>query len=226
MSESLLIPVWPPKPTAEPDFLHCGLDAFHLKENWFSHDRRGIHGIGHAARVLVWATFLADWMIEKEQHVDLDVVRCAAVLHDVRRICDGRDPDHGRRCGRWIMNESPAFRHLDEARRSLVAYCCEWHVPPDIEAPAMPLELVCLKDADALDRVRFEGLDARFLRTAMARAIVGQARFLWSISEASRQRKEDPWAAVRTTAMKMGLWNRNRTISCEALRERLSYFRC
>ena len=85
------------------------LDRYRPRPEWFAHDPDGIHGIAHVTRVLVWAEQLAAWMHDHGRPVDVEVVRCAAVTHDVGRHDDGRDPEHGRRSARWVRAHRAAL---------------------------------------------------------------------------------------------------------------------
>ena len=137
--------------------------------------------------------------------VDVEVVRCAAVTHDVGRHDDGRDPEHGRRSARWVREHREALPvALDDRQLEALAYCCEWHVPPDAQAPRWPNELVCLKDADGLDRVRISDLDPRRLRTKPARRLTRSARRLFE--ECWLAGDGDPWQQVRNAALAQGQW--------------------
>jgi hypothetical protein len=179
----------------------------------YLHDVSGIHGAGHAGRVMVWASLIGGWMQQQGIAVDLDVVRWSATLHDVRRLHDGHDPLHGARCSAWIREGGFAASHglpasrLNADQLDQIAYCCTWHVPPDQAAPVMTPELTCLKDADALDRVRLGGLNRRFLRTGFAAALVQQAQFLCDTSEVQCGFRQDQWRAVRQAAQRMGIWS-------------------
>ncbi|NDP60585.1 MAG: HD domain-containing protein [Oxalobacteraceae bacterium] len=208
-------------PSCEQDFVPASsLPAMLSWDRWrpagacYLHDAGGIHGTGHAGRVLVWSSLIANWMRQQGVAVDLDVVRWSAVLHDVRRLHDGHDPLHGARCGAWIRDGGFAASHglraseLDARQLEQIAYCCTWHVPPDRAVPAMTPELLCLKDADALDRVRLGGLDRRFLRTGLAAALVHQAQFLCDTSELQACFRDDQWVAVRLASQRMGVWSR------------------
>ena len=206
--------------------LDDGLDAWRPDPRCYLHDACGLHGMGHAARVLVWAGVIGRCQRAKGQRVDIDVARQAAVLHDVRRLDDGRDPAHGRRCRSWIDSGAcPRLHDWDPVRRALVGWCCEWHVPADAAAPSMPPELACLKDADALDRVRLGPghLNVQLLRTESAATLVDAAAFLCHASQAHPDYRHDPWTAVARVARHMGLWS----ASCEPqpLPERLRHYR-
>jgi uncharacterized protein len=156
-------------------------------------------------RVLVWADRLAQVLLAKGASVDAEVVRWAAIVHDVGRLNDGRDPEHGDRSARWLReNYRRLPAQLTEEQLASVRYCCFWHVPPDRAAPELTSELVCLKDADGLDRVRIADLDVRYLRTAEARAMQADAQRLFEAM--SIVRDTDPWEAGRQAAARMGLW--------------------
>ena len=52
-------------------------DRYRPRPEWFAHNPNGIHGIAHAARVLVWAEQVAAWMHDHGRPVDAEVVRWA-----------------------------------------------------------------------------------------------------------------------------------------------------
>lgn len=181
------------------------LDNYPQEDQWFLGRPSRIHGRCHAARVLVWANTIARWMGQAGQPVDLEVVRWSAVLHDVRRLDDGKDPRHGERAASWIRaGGATALSSLGPERRDQIAYCCQWHEPPDHDAPKMTPELTCLKDADSLDRARMRSLDVRYLRTTYARVLVVQARALFELSEPAEP--NTCWASVRNAALELGFW--------------------
>lgn len=190
--------------TSAPSSCHnLPLDTYEPSVQWYLHAPSNIHGLGHAARVLVWADVLGRWMIERGEVLDLDVVRWAAVLHDIRRMDDGRDLPHGERAGQWIQeNRQKIHFPLTEFQLDSVTYCCKWHVSPDRQAPTLTPELICLKDADALDRVRVG--DIAFLRTQRARALgmPGQILYHWSEVDKTPNR----WEAAKNAARQLDLW--------------------
>ena len=145
------------------------------REEWLNH-KSELHGIGHMLRVLVLQELLCDDLERQGVQVDRTVTRFAAMTHDVGRIDDGVDPEHGWRSAEWIkghLAESMSPETLDA-----VTYCVYWHAPHDDEAPVMTNELKVLKDADGLDRVRLGDLDESLLRTDCARELIPVAEKL------------------------------------------------
>jgi hypothetical protein len=183
-----------------------GLDGYIPSREWFLADPFGVHGVGHAARVLVWANAIANSLNRDGHRVDLPVVRWAAVLHDTRRESDGVDEGHGRRAAAWVRRRcAQGLDTLADDQVDAVAYCVQWHVPADGHAPLLTAELACLKDADSLDRVRFGMLDARYLRTPPARVLVPVATALFKDSQ--RRGRPASWDQVRAAAESLGLWS-------------------
>lgn len=66
-----------------------------------------LHGAAHTARVMVWAYLLTrdtPWT---------EAVLWAAACHDLRRMDDGRDLQHGQRAGMWVREHLPQMVSLD-----------------------------------------------------------------------------------------------------------------
>ena len=129
------------------------------------------------------------------------MVRWAAATHDVGRIDDGVDLEHGTRSAKWIeenLHDQMSPELLDE-----VTYIVHWHVPPDSEAPVMTTELKVLKDADALDRVRLGDLDTSYLRTDVATGLVGLAEDLYQVYLDNKV--DDAFDAVFGAALALGV---------------------
>lgn len=148
--------------------------------DWFRHNPFGIHGVAHAARVLVWADHLAQ-TIAGPSAIATEELRWAAACHDVGRVDDGIDPDHPVRAADWVLanlaRERPeAIATLD---LGLVAEICRWHTERDRSVPSLSLELLILKDADALDRARLGDLDPGRLRLARSLDLVEPAARLY-----------------------------------------------
>ena len=144
-------------------------------EGWFRFNPRGIHGAPHTTRVLVWSEAIAD-RLGRPDALHREELRWAAAVHDVGRLEDGVDRGHGERSAAWmrkhLASERPAARGLD---LDLVAHLCRWHEIRDRDIPRLTLELMILKDADALDRARLGDLDPRRLRLAISLRLVDAA---------------------------------------------------
>jgi len=149
---------------------------FETRSSWLSHDSE-LHGVDHMARVFIVQELICDRLEQQGVAVNREVVRWAAATHDVGRIDDGIDLEHGKRSAQWIrknLNDQMTPELLD-----MVTYIVHWHVPHDSEAPVMTTELKVLKDADGLDRVRLGDLDTRYLRTDASKGLVGLADDLY-----------------------------------------------
>lgn len=180
-------------------------DRYRPRAEWFQYDPRGIHGLAHAARVLVWADRLAVAGAAHGENLDVEVVRWAATLHDLGRRDDGRDPQHGERSAAWIrQNWRLVAPSLTAAQVHNLDYCCRWHVPPDQDAPAVTAELRCLKDGDGLDRARLGDLKPELLRSDRARELIPAAEELYQCTACSDE--ADPWQWVRAAAIRLDLW--------------------
>jgi hypothetical protein len=158
--------------------LPSDLDRFLPDESWFRFQPRGMHGAPHTTRVLVWAACLAD-LIGRPEAIRREELLWAAAVHDVGRENDGVDRGHGARSAEWVLDRLAAERP-EAARRDLdfVAELCTWHEVSDDRIERLSLELLILKDADGLDRVRIGDLDPERLRLQHARRLVTAARRL------------------------------------------------
>lgn len=184
------------------------LDTYRPDPSWFAHNPHGIHGVGHAARVLLWADRIGRRLQAGGVALDLEAVRWAAVLHDVGRLSDGIDRGHGLRSAAWVRNNRGRLPFvlpqdgivLAEDAVERILTCCRWHEISDRDIPAIGPELVCIKDADGLDRVRINDLDPAYLRTGPARLLVADA---WDLYHATIG-AHDPWEACFLHASKSG----------------------
>lgn len=186
------------------------LDFYKPCAEWYAradhiHD---IHGIAHAARVLVWANQIANWLTAQGTAINLQAVRWAAALHDIRRYANGYDLEHGNRAAQWVKENHALLPYkFSQTELQITQYCCVWHVPPDNVAPKMTPELTCLKDADGLDRVRLYDLNIEYLRTAYAKTLDKKAFDLYKLSEFYNRKLDDHWDGVRRAALEMDLWH-------------------
>lgn len=154
------------------------LETYLPEPSWFRHNPGGIHGVGHVTRVLWWSATIADG-VGMASAIRREELLWAAAVHDVGRIDDGTDRGHGHRSAQWAVDN--LVRHRPEVAAcdmELIAELCVWHEIPDHRIERLSLELVILKDADGLDRVRIHDLDPSRLRLQRSAGLVDQARAL------------------------------------------------
>jgi uncharacterized protein len=148
-----------------------------LESNIISFKRKNHeHDKLHALRVAFLALLLA-----KKQGLDKKEMRklaIAAVLHDAKRENDGPDPAHGKRAVKKCLPEL-------NIQNDDIAFLVEKHCAPDLTESAkkklpktLLSELDILKDADALDDVRFglSAVDIQQLRLNDSRSMTAIAR--------------------------------------------------
>lgn len=168
--------------------------------SWLSHESE-IHGIDHMTRVFILQELICDRLEEQGITVNREATRWAAMAHDVGRVDDGIDAQHGRRSAEWIKNNLSG--RMSPELLDTVTYIVHWHVPPDHEAPVMTTELQVLKDADGLDRVRLGDLDPAFLRTDVALELIDIAQDLYD--SYLKHRSDDEFRSVVQAATAIGL---------------------
>ena len=157
--------------------------APHVPQEWFRRHSR-LHGPGHTRRVHVHAQRLLEQIGWPE--ADATLVLRAALWHDIGRLGDGVEPDHGRLSAEHAdeLGLSAALAPDDAA---VVRFAIRRHSLRDrgaeeeaarlasaddptrrLAQPERALRVLwLLKDADALDRVRLglgEQADSRQLR--------------------------------------------------------------
>jgi len=154
-------------------------------------------------RVFILQELICDQLEAQGMAVNRQATRWAAATHDVGRVDDGTDLDHGRRSAQW-MKENLA-QVMSPETLDLATYAVHWHVPSDSEAPVMTAELMVLKDADGLDRVRLGDLDEAYLRTDAAKGLVEIAHELYEASRPSNSDEDASFDSVLAAAIKLGL---------------------
>lgn len=133
-------------------------------------------------RVFILQELICDLLEKDGLTVNRTATRYAAMAHDVGRIDDGLDSEHGERSAIWMKKYLGGKVSPEDL--TVAMYCVQWHVPPDSEAPLMSPELKVLKDADGLERVRLGDLNSNYLRTDAAKSLIDLAQQLY---ETSRQ---------------------------------------
>lgn len=151
------------------------LGAYLPEEAWFRFNPRGIHGVPHTTRVLVWAEVLAG-LVSGPGAIRREELRWAAAVHDVGRVDDGVDRGHGARAAVWVTEELAGLRpETGRLDLGFVAELCRWHETEDRAIERLSLELLVLKDADALDRARLGDLDRSRLRLTRSQRLIEPA---------------------------------------------------
>ncbi len=136
--------------------------------------RSHIHGVGHVERVMLLGAIIAMQQGFSTRETELLLYACS--YHDVGRIDDHRDDQHGKRSadalpsipGPNISKEEMSCIQAAVATHSkkdekIEVYIEKYHVPAELRDLSL---LLCkgLKDADNLDRVRIHDLDIKHLR--------------------------------------------------------------
>lgn len=161
--------------------------------DWFySRDHvKSIHGISHNLRVTVFVLLVCKKLgiTNYPPHI------VAASLHDVRRINDNADPEHGNRAAEWFnrhIQQVPLVPRLTESDQETVEQAVQYH---QVDYNNIPTAIYgtygqaidILKAADALDRYRMPKEKwwprTDFIRLQEAHSLLGLARVLTIESE-------------------------------------------
>lgn len=146
-----------------------------------------IHGPDHIERVIFFVHLLAFY--NKLDFYDLDVLRNAASLHDTKRRDDSYDPAHGPRAA----VESIGYSYARDEDKKILQAVIAAHSPEDEAMDKIIKNFIgpeddfdrakylaeLFKDADALDRVRINRLDPKYLRNSYSKDLVDLAYDLY-----------------------------------------------
>ena len=158
-------------------YIGVHLEDFNLRNNMFLRNPGGsIHGIGHIYRTMTACAMLGERLKKPRSGL---LAMCGAFIHDLARVNDDIDPEHGSRAAEMFFHQFEALWNkyeLTDKEREFVKQAvqqhstCEWMQPADEGYDVMAI----LKDADALDRCRLgdDGLDPEFLRYSQSRNII------------------------------------------------------
>ena len=123
-----------------------------------------MHGIPHVVRVMFWTHFLLQPGLgnrlvprfSEDPELPGDAL-LAALLHDLGRTDHAEEPGHGARSVQRHHGLIMEYCGNDGQRARRIEDAVVWHCRPDAERPDFPNPVfLVLKDADALDRGRFE----------------------------------------------------------------------
>lgn len=183
-------------------------EQYRPKKEWYLREwaMDGLHGVNHEARVMVMQEILSRLLAKTEGlEMDQEALRWAAVTHDVRRVDDDYDTQHGKRSAEWVLQ---TLSHLvPSSRLKVVAYINRWHATWDNGIPEMTTELAIFKDADALDRARLGDLKPGLLRHELSRMLlVSPADDLYQTSSRQQWRENGKlFDCVLDSAVEIGL---------------------
>ena len=136
-----------------------------------------LHGLDHIERVILLGALIA-WKVSLSD-ADTQLLMAACSYHDIGRIDDSVDNEHGRRSAEMLRNLRilPPSLFSEEELHILYAIITvhsmsdtlkvdvarQYHIPSRQMDRYLEL-MACLKDADNLDRVRVDDLDVSHLR--------------------------------------------------------------
>ena len=168
------------------DFFHYGLLALQL--GYTEEAPFQAHGIKHILRVLLLTLIYCHHSGECLSEEDKQILIYFSLLHDIGRDSEGEDDTHGDKSVELIRRKNIRIKgiHLSKKGYRIAKLLIRHHCRgdeiglgrvtkvPNLTAKdaerATKLYLIA-KDMDGLDRVRFNGLDFRYLRTHYARRL-------------------------------------------------------
>jgi uncharacterized protein len=118
-------------------------DLISLVETGFALHLDGIHGRAHWARVRANGLRLTELTGANQRVVEL-----FAILHDSKRLNDGRDPQHGARAAEFARGLLGSLVELSGAEFEILHYACAYHTSGMTEAD---ITVQTCWDADRLD---------------------------------------------------------------------------
>ncbi len=142
--------------------------------------RDPVHGFDHVLRVERLAEFIAS-----EEGGDLEIVRAAALLHDIGTVLGGRDDHHNRSAleAKRILIEEEGW---PESRAEAVVHAIRAHRFRDRSVQPETLEAKILYDADKLDAIGAIGVARSFAYLGMHGGV------LWNTSPFEVSPEEPP----------------------------------
>lgn len=168
------------------DFFHYGSIALSLgypEENMFQY-----HGIKHILRVLLLTLIYCEHSSMDLSAEDKQILIYFSLLHDIGRDSEDEDETHGDKSVELIRKKNIRIRGMQLSKKGyriaklLIRHHCREDDPGSdrvIKVPGFTAKDIVrafrlyriAKDMDGLDRVRFNGLDFRYLRTPYARRL-------------------------------------------------------
>lgn len=114
----------------------------------FSSNQNSDHGPDHWNRVEKVGLILS-----KEANADKEIIRLFAILHDLQRIFDGYDPEHGSRAADYAQKLfDDGLLVLDQSQLKILKFACKYH--NDKKAKSKNKTVNICWDSDRIDLVR------------------------------------------------------------------------
>lgn len=164
------------------------IDKYHLntykalKEEWF-YNPHGVHGILHVKRVLFLSLLMSH--IDKLDAKDELILIYASLYHDIGRVDDGVDKNHGVRSAEKRKTLNLPITGLDVNDIRIMDFIIKYHNEKDVKALKALSKMKAIqnkeraedlykrfKDCDNLDRVRLGDLDSSYLRTETGKSLL------------------------------------------------------
>ena len=137
----------------------------------------GDHGIGHTKRVLYLASEIAKAYALND--AEKKILALACCYHDIGRTHDWTDDDHGRDSAeKMVRLKLDKLHNLSKEDLDSVLNLIVMHSLDDELFVGGERELLLykiLKDADALDRLRFDDLNEKYLRLPESKEMIQTA---------------------------------------------------
>lgn len=154
-----------------------------LQTNWIYPSE--MHGVAHNERVAILAYYIANalGLSLREQELIVD----ASFYHDVGRMNDIDDILHGDRSAEMI-DKIVIDEDLEYMKQLKCVIICHSHEDEEmdmliqnsnVDFEHTKILASILKDADALDRIRFDGLDLSYLRLDISKQLLNASAALY-----------------------------------------------
>ena len=133
------------------------------------------HNFEHLQRVSILSGLIHEISRKKYSVLNdksLIDVMTAAIWHDIARENDNEDNEHGKRAAEFLSKSD--FPFINERILQIVEYHCLDDSQFPVTDKVTKLLYQILKDADALDRVRFgiKALDTSYLRLGISKTLI------------------------------------------------------
>jgi len=170
------------------------------KKSWFNSGRiKTIHGVSHALRVMMYSYILCK--VYKIDRVEPFLV--AASIHDIKRINDKKDINHGKRASEWFYKNNIRIKN-NFSKEEIKEICLA------VEGKEGKLKInSILKSADALDRYRLPKrkwwLKKELIPLSIPYKIINFSKQFTILTEEKIIKRKDPLKSILNMAKKYNL---------------------